>query len=357
MTAPRARRTSALLGLALTGTLIAGCSGISSDSGRSDSVSSMSAPDYAGRSAPSASATAAGGSAAPADSGSANTTVETAQQKLARRGSISLQVDDIGKATAAVRAANSANEGFVLSENIGSYGARTGAEGINPSTYATLTISVPSDRLDGTLDALQKLGKVLDRSTETENVTAEYVDVQARVASMKRSVARIDKLIDSTDDIDQLVRLERELSTRQAELESVEARLQQLDRQTDRSPISVTLATAPDLIDELDNPATGFLGGLKSGWNAFVASVVALMTVLGALLPFALVAALVLWPVWRMWRRRRAGRGARPAVVTRRKPVAATPTGGTTTTGSTVPSGSSTHTGNGTASGDPEAGS
>jgi hypothetical protein len=53
---------------------------------------------------------------------------------------------------------------------------------------------------------------------------------------------------------------------------------------------------------------TGFLAGLRNGWAAFTGSVSVLLTVLGAVLPFAVLAAVIGVPVWLWLRRRRASR-------------------------------------------------
>lgn len=293
--------------------LLAGCSA-------GDSAGSAASATHAAASAavpsPARGAAAYEDKAAGADPASAG--VDVTDQKLVRTATLSLQVNDIGQATARVRAANLAAGGIVLSENIGSYPSGEGDTttgtakvSVNPHTYAVLVVSVPVDKLDATLDELQKIGTVLDRRSETQNVTEDFVDVQARVASMKKSVARVQDLIGRTSDIDQLVRLEQELSTRQADLESMEARLASLDRQTARSPITVNLTTDPALVTTSTTPADGFTGGLAKGWRAFVVSVVAALTVLGAILPFAVLGAVVGVPVLVLWRR---ARRPRPAV-------------------------------------------
>ncbi|MFN8098502.1 MAG: DUF4349 domain-containing protein [Dermatophilaceae bacterium] len=305
------RRASVMV-LASMG-LLAGCSA-------GDSAGSAASATHAAASAavpsPARGAATYEDKAAGADPASAG--VDVTDQKLVRTATLSLQVNDIGQATARVRAANLAAGGIVLSENIGSYPSGEGDTttgtakvSVNPHTYAVLVVSVPVDKLDATLDELQKIGTVLDRRSETQNVTEDYVDVQARVASMKKSVARVQDLIGRTSDIDQLVRLEQELSTRQADLESMEARLASLDRQTARSPITVNLTTDPALVTTSTTPADGFTGGLAKGWHAFVVSVVAALTVLGAILPFALLGAVVGVPVLVLWRR---ARRPRPAV-------------------------------------------
>lgn len=309
------RASYAALALVLTATGLAGCSGSGSSSeyaGASSAATRQAGGDQAG-------GEQAAGDAAKTVPAAA---VDSADQKLARTASISLQVTNIQESIDKLRAISAAVEGFVLSENVGSY-RDGGGEGVTPQNYAAITISVPTDQLDTTLDRLQGLGEVLDRRVETENVTASYVDTKARVDSMKRSVARIQDLISDTKDIEQLMSLERELSSRQSELEAVEARLQQLDRQTTRAPITIDLTTEPKLIEGLHTtPREGFVGGLAAGWSAFVSSLVALMAIVGALLPFALFALLIGWPLWilvrhlrsrtQAWSLRRRGLSAEP---------------------------------------------
>ncbi len=121
---------------------------------------------------------------------------------------------------------------------------------------------------------------------------------------MRASVDRVRALMARATDIAQIVTLESELSRRQADLEALESQLASLQDRVARSPIRIGLTTDTGVI--ADDPGTGFLAGLKGGWEAFTASVVVLLTALGAVLPFALAAAVVGLPVWWGLRRRRA---------------------------------------------------
>ena len=124
---------------------------------------------------------------------------------------------------------------------------------------------------------------------------------------MRTSVERVRAFLADADDLTQVVALEAELTRRQADLESLQSQLAALKGSVSRSPVQVSLTTEPGVIAEQDDQdATGFLVGLRSGWDAFTASVAVALTVVGALLPFAVLAALVLVPVWWVLRRRRA---------------------------------------------------
>ena len=114
-----------------------------------------------------------------------------------------------------------------------------------------------------------------------------------------------------------VIRLESEIARREADLASLRAQQDYLEDQTSLSTIDLTLRAeepepkpAPEK-DELED--AGFLAGLSGGWNALLDVLVVAATVVGALLPFALVAALVGLPLalWlRATRRQRRTTGA-----------------------------------------------
>lgn len=230
-------------------------------------------------------------------------------RKLARRADISITVKDVDAAAAKVRLIATSAEGLVIAEGISSEpdGAGTGG-------FSTITISVPTAELDATLDRLAKLGKVHSRNASTNDVTAQYVDTESRVKTMQASVDRVRALMTQATKLGEIVTLEAELSRRQADLESTQSQLAALKDSVALSPVEVRLSTDEQVLQQAED--TGFLAGLKAGWGAFTSSVTVLLTILGAALPFAVVAALVLVPLV-VWLRRRTPRtpaAAQPVV-------------------------------------------
>ncbi|WP_392542232.1 DUF4349 domain-containing protein [Oryzobacter telluris] len=314
---PARRRATATAGLLLVaGLTVAGCGagGGAGDSGAASgaSVSDEMAPQsgrgvvQGGAVAPDA-ATADGSKEAPA-AGTGTPTVDFAAsaQKLARRANIALTVDDVDVAAAKVRAVAASEKGLVLAESISSE-----PDDVATGGFSTITISVPTTRLDAALDRTAEIGKVHSRNTSTDDVTAQYVDTASRVETMESSVERVRALMSKATRLADIVSLESELSRRQADLEAVKSQLAALDGQVSMAPIEVRLSTDEKVL-EVTEPDTGFLAGLAAGWDAFTGSVTVLLTVLGALLPFAFALALVLVPLV-VWMRRR---GPRPSTVT-----------------------------------------
>jgi hypothetical protein len=226
--------------------------------------------------------------------------------KLTKSASLSVQVKNIDAAAAQVRSIATGLQAQVLNEQIGTGGpgGPVPLQGRSDvaSGFGTLSLSVPADKLDTALDQLARIGTVLQRNLSTQDVTAQYIDTTSRLKTMRASVDRVRALMVQAKDLGQVVALESELGRRQADLESLESQLATLNNSVERSTLSVSLSTP----GTAPVAQAGFAAGLRSGWDAFIASARGLFTAIGAVLPFALFFALLAAPMlW--WLRRRGG--------------------------------------------------
>lgn len=157
---------------------------------------------------------------------------------------------------------------------------------------ASMTLRIPADRVSATLDALDELGEVRDQHVETIDVTGTAQDLDARIAALRTSTDRLRELMADADRTSDLIEIEAELSTRQAELDS---------RVSERSRLSdeVAMSTLHVEIVAESSPAAqarpgGFLGGLSAGWSALVTTFNVVVLVLGAIIPWLALAGVVL---------------------------------------------------------------
>jgi hypothetical protein len=328
----RPHRSTAAIGAALLAALaLAACSGggsgdssAASVSGRGSAESSGRAPDASGGDNPASGGkgVVAGGDSAKPASGAAANPVTAAnlaanQEALARRATIALQVKNIGQAVAKVRATTATAQGIVLSENIGTANGDTplaDSARVTATTYGEITISVPSTELDRVIAELGSVGTVIRSTSSSENVGGQIVDTGSRLETMRVSVARVRAFLEDAKDLNQIVAMEAELTRRQSDVEALEAQLASLKGSVARSPIQISLTTEPNAIVEQTNDA-GFLAGLRGGWDAFTGSATVLLTIVGAMLPFLVLLALVGLPVLWFLRRRRALPPPPPAVL------------------------------------------
>jgi hypothetical protein len=171
---------------------------------------------------------------------------------------------------------------------------------------ATLQLRVPPAGLTPVLGQLGRLGHEVSRQLSTTDVSEKVADVASRVGSARESIARLRTLYASAKKVADVIAIESELSTREADLESLEAQQRSLARQTAMATITLTLRTAvPAAAAPRHHTRGGFVGGLEHGWHGFVTAAGWVATAFGTLLPFLLVLAVLAVPGWLAWRRRR----------------------------------------------------
>ncbi|MFJ7344922.1 DUF4349 domain-containing protein [Streptomyces sp. NPDC101110] len=229
------------------------------------------------------------GEAAPGGTG--NGARATAPPKLTpahiiRTASLTVQVKDVPQALEQARTGV---------ENAGGYvGDETTTRDAEGHERTRVVLRVPVEKYDSVLDALEGAGKLLDRSAKAEDVTDQVVDVESRIKTQRASVARIRELMDQATKLSDVVTLEGELSTRQADLEALIARQKSLKDRTSLATVTLSLSETP-VKKETKDDDPGFVDALAGGWDAFVTMLRWLTVVVGAVLPFAAVAALIVW--------------------------------------------------------------
>jgi hypothetical protein len=115
-------------------------------------------------------------------------------------------------------------------------------------------------------------------------------DVDARVASIQASIARVRAILSRAERIGDVVSVEGELSRRTTELESLQARQRALAGQVNYATITLQLTADRAAAPAPPPDRAGFVGGLRDGWHAFAATLGWVLTALGAVLPFLLLA-------------------------------------------------------------------
>ncbi|MEU7300124.1 DUF4349 domain-containing protein [Streptomyces sp. NPDC007206] len=300
---------SARSGRAPAGLLLAACLALAGCGGASDSGGAAAAKSAAGSAAGSAADgadTAAGqgtaGGAGPAATG----TPRLPQSAIIRTASLTLQVKDVAKALDRARKAAEEAGGYPGEE-------RTSRDGAGHER-TRVVLRVPSAAYDTVLAELQGTGRLISRTAKAVDVTDQVVDVDSRVKSQRASVDRIRALMGRAAKLGDVVALEGELSSRQADLEALLARQASLKDRTSLATITLSLSGTP-VHQAAGDGSPGVADALAGGWHVFVALLRWILLALGAALPFAAFAA-VLTLLWL--------RAVRPRLPQRRQPAPAT---------------------------------
>lgn len=217
-----------------------------------------------------------------------------AQRAVISTATISLHSEDVAGARFDVQKLVDTFRGEIAEEE---------TEGGEEAKRSRLVIRVPSAEFDEAVAALEKVGDLESSTRASQDVTTTVIDNAARIRAQEESLGRVEVLLGRATSIRDIVAIESQLTRRQADLDSLKSQQAYLADQTSMSTITVHIERPSAKEKKPDTDETGFLPGLDGGWDALVTFGTGLATVAGALLPFAIVLALLGVPAWLAARR------------------------------------------------------
>jgi len=107
----------------------------------------------------------------------------------------------------------------------------------------TATLRVPADQLDATLTEVKTLGRVESESQGGQDVTSQYVDLQARLANARNTEQRLtDLLRNRTGKLSDVLEVEQELDRVRGEIEQMEAERKNMANQVSYATLNATIS-------------------------------------------------------------------------------------------------------------------
>jgi hypothetical protein len=232
-------------------------------------------------------------------------------RKMIARASVSLVVADTHQAITDIDALMSEVGGFVSNSNLYDLGGRE-----RPVLAGNLTLRVPAEQLDETLDRLEALAvQVGSRTLSREDVTDRYSDIDAQLRNLEATEAELREMLtevrerpDSTPD--DILTVHARMTEVRGQIEVLQGQQNMLDNLIALSTIDVNLA--PDaaslpVVEEGWRPGTVLRDATRALVNSlqwigsaaiwFVVAVVPVLLML--LLPIVLLVAIVRWIVLR----------------------------------------------------------
>ena len=177
----------------------------------------------------------------------------------------------------------------------------------------TVIVRVPSDRFEDALTELRDIGRIESQFVDTQDVTDEFVDLEARIRNARTAERVLLNLMNEATTIADTIRVQNQLERVQENIERMRGRLRVLEDQTSFSTLAV------DVVEEgapKEDPAEA--GTLIKAWrdavDGFMGVVSGVIVASGVVLPIAVMALIVALLVRRM--RPRFERGPEPEVQT-----------------------------------------
>ena len=210
------------------------------------------------------------------------------ERKIIRRAEFSIEAAD---PPAAQRQATDVAErlgGFVVSSDV-HHSGDVGGDGEYVSV--SLVLRVPAARFTAALDELRSVGSHVSQEKVTgQDVTEEYVDLEARIRTQKALEAQLLEIMKDAKTVKDALEVQKELAEVRGEIEKVEGRKKLLDNQTSLSTIAVTIGKNMPIVS---SSSFGLGESVKRAGGDFVKVTAGLVNgtirAIGAIAPVALL--------------------------------------------------------------------
>src|SRR5256714_6987776 len=225
----------------------------------------------------------------------------TIERKIIRNASVSLEVEEPKKAMQRVATVAESRGGFVVTSESRQ---EAGASGGRAFEVITMEVRVPATQFDAAMNDIRAAAsRVTSEKITGQDVTEEYIDLDARLRTQKALEAQLLDIMKSARSVPDAITVERELANVRTEIEKIEGRRRFLENQTSLSTISVTLQPPSPLVS-----TTGFFRSVASAFGEGVdiaaAITLFLIRVVLAMLPLAIFFGVPVYFLWRYVARR-----------------------------------------------------
>ena len=234
-----------------------------------------------------------GGSGASAGSGSGDIYGEPSTRgpglpdlglSVIKSATVTLEVEEDELQETLQNATSSAEKygGFVVSTSVSE-------DEDNPT--GSIVVRVPAPRFGDALADLESLGNVASETVSGQDVTQEFIDLEARLRNYSAQESVLLRLMDRAQSVSDTIRVQNELQRVQLEIERLRGRITYLEDQTSMSTIELRVGEE----GAVGAPPGEFEKAWDRAKDGMVAVITGLIASLGVIVPLAVLAMIVVF--------------------------------------------------------------
>lgn len=210
------------------------------------------------------------------------TSAVAVERKLIKNGDLLFETSDITKTKASIES---------ICKTLNAYTANESQNNYEDRIQYNQTIRVPAEQFNVLLQELEALAvKVESKNINTQDVTEEFIDVEARLKTKKELENRYREILKEARSVSDIVSIESQISSVRSEIESMEGRLQYLKNQVSFSTLHVSYY---EFIGTDFGFASKVVRALAQGWDNLLAFLIMLVN----LWPFIVFAGVGIWAI------------------------------------------------------------
>lgn len=213
-------------------------------------------------------------------------------QKIIKTADISLEAQNVSITTGKVTEVASRFNGTIQSSLV--------SAGRQDRYTGSVTIRVPVKEFDPAVAGILVLGKVLSSSLQAEDVTEEYVDLEAQRNALVNQLAQYNRIMAKGENVSDILEVQKEIERVQVELDRIIGKMKYLESRTSYSTITVRISEPAQV-----EPPGGysFATVVSDGIAGFIDTIVWLFIAILTLLPLIILVSAG-YLVYRRWKRR-----------------------------------------------------
>jgi Domain of unknown function (DUF4349) len=200
--------------------------------------------------------------------------------KIIKTAELTLEVKDVTGTVDALKAVATAQGGYLSSTNV--------QKDYNNQLTGTVTIRIPEAGFENAIAGAKALGTVKSISTSGEDVTEEYVDLQAQKTSYTNQLAQYNVIMKQSTKVEDIITVQEQIDQVQTELDRLNGRLNYLNNRIDLSTITVSLQEPEPVGGQTGHD---FVATLNAGIAGFFGMVDAIIVLLLTVLPLIILGA------------------------------------------------------------------
>ena len=226
----------------------------------------------------------------------------TIERKVIRNADLQLETAEPEAVQQKIASIADAKGGYVVESN-----QITSDLQIKKRDTVTMSLRVPADRFQSALDEIRSTADtVLMETIKGEDVTEEFIDVEARLKAQKALEQQYLEIMKRASSVEDTLYVQGELAEVRGEIEKVEGRKRYLENQSSLSTIKVKLQTPAAISANSSGFNTRLAESFGSGLDVALNFVLGLVTLVVGALPFALFIGLPGFLIVRhFWRKQR----------------------------------------------------
>ncbi|MGM0472244.1 MAG: DUF4349 domain-containing protein [Bacillota bacterium] len=206
---------------------------------------------------------------------------EIREQKIIKEARLRLESKDLSKVYPQIKELVSDYDGYIANSRHW--------ESNNQQQHYRYILKIPQKHFTTILTKLEQLGVVQDKEISSQDVTKEYIDLQARLKNFKAQEERYLELLEEAQAIEDILKIEQELNRVRTKIEQIQGQLKYYNNRIELATITLNLSEPRPVMDSNLELTASF----KEAVRRFIDSINLIIVLVGALIPWLIVLGVV----------------------------------------------------------------